>query len=427
MMQKFLRTLFIMAVCALMMGVSAYATDYTEEGTYRWEIKDDLYYAYDAVTGELIRNCKVGKSYVNKKGTRYLNQFKKGVYYDGEGLADRHFKGGWIEVDEKFYYFRNKKKLKGYRKISGKNYYFSDEGERLSGIYSVKGKYLFFKPNGVQFKKSGWKTVSGKRYFVADGEIKEGFFTVNSKKYYQTVLDGILTGEQKIGEETYLFNEDGTIDESSTLNKDGSGVLGNESDILFFTKFESGSVGYAQTGGDNGKACGKYQFDYRYSLIPLLKYCYKADPVFFKEFKPFLKISPGSASLINNSKLYKAWADIYKEDPDKFSSMQDKYAIEAYYKPCENYLSAKGIKLSTRPYVIRGAVFSYAIQEGTVTAALGVIASGAKKAASDKEFLEKLYDYRWKDPKGWGRNSIFRYRYTQEKALALSLLPAASA
>ena len=51
--------------------------------------------------------------------------------------------------------------------------------------------------------------------------------------------------------------------------------------------------------------------------------------------------------------------------------MQDKYAIEAYYKPCENYLSAKGIKLSTRPYVIRGAVFSYAIQEGTVTAALG--------------------------------------------------------
>ena len=77
--------------------------------------------------------------------------------------------------------------------------------------------------------------------------------------------------------------------------------------------------------------------------------------------------------------------------------------------------------------MIRGAVFSYAIQEGTVTAALGVIASGAKKAASDKEFLEKLYDYRWKDPKGWGRNSIFRYRYTQEKALALSLLPAASA
>ena len=47
---------------------------------------------------------------------------------------------------------------------------------------------------------------------------------------------------------------------------------GTPDDMLFFTLYESGIEGYGQVGGDNGNACGKYQFDRRYSLIPLVKY-----------------------------------------------------------------------------------------------------------------------------------------------------------
>ena len=107
--------------------------------------------------------------------------------------------------------------------------------------------------------------------------------------------------------------------------------------------------------------------------------------------------------------------------------MQDRYAQEAYYKKAENLLAAKGINLSTRPYVIRGAVFSYAIQEGASVAADAVIAAGIDNTTSNKEFLEKLYDYRWKDPRGWDKKPAFTYRYSQEKALALSVLQAAGA
>jgi hypothetical protein len=90
-------------------------------------------------------------------------------------------------------------------------------------------------------------------------------------------------------------------------------------------------------------------------------------------------------------------------------------------------LAEKGIHLEARPYVIRGAVFSYAIQEGTSVAAQAVVAAGLNDSVTNLEFLEKLYDYRWKDPRGWNQKAGFTYRYTEEKRLAISLLPATDA
>lgn len=426
--KRFLQTMFFMIMLTFLFGMTTWATDYTEQGTYRWEIKDGLYYAFDAFTGELLTNCKVGKYYVDDNGTRYLNQFVKGVYYNAVGKQRKKFKGGWIKTGGQVYYFKNKKKLTGYQKINGKYYYFAETGERQSGILFVEGHYRYFNGKGRQVIKKGWKKIQGMKFYMTKkGYIKEGFFKVSKKQYYQTVLTGIVTGEQIIEGQVYYFKESGVYDEEATMRIRENGVLGNEADILFFTKFESGNAGYAQTGGDSGKACGKYQFDYRYALIPFLKYCYAANPIFFAEFEPFLNINAGSKSLINNEKLYKAWTNCYNTDPTYFSSMQDNYALEAYYKPAENYLMSKNINLQLRPYVIRGAVFSYAIQEGSLVAALGVIASGVSNTTSNREFLEKVYDYRWKDPKGWNSNPVFLYRYTQEKALALQILDAAIA
>ena len=418
-----LRTILLMVFSALLLSMSVFAKDYTKKGTYEWILRDGLYYAIDAQTGDLIRNCKVGKCYVDKNGTRILNQFVKGTYYNTAGFARPKFKGGWIKSGENIYYFANKKMATGYRKIKGKYYYFSSTGIRLSGLFFVDGKYRFFKANGVQVTSKGWRTINGKKYFLSKGGIiAEGFFTVDKKKYYQQIVSGIVTGEQVIDGKKYYFGSDGVYDEEMTKRIREKGSLGNEADMLFFTKFESGSVGYAQTGGDSGKACGKYQFDYRYALIPFLQYCYREDPAFFEGFKPFLGIKPGDSSLVGNKKLFSAWKDCYDADPSKFSAMQDKYAQEAYYKKAETILAEKGVHLSTRPYVIRGAVFSYSIQEGAQVAADAVIAAGISDTTTNQDFLEKLYDYRWKDPRGWNKRSVFIYRYTQEKELALSVL-----
>ena len=421
-MKKFIKVTLIMAVMMFVFASSAYAKNYTKEGTFVWKTADGLFYAYDALTGELIRNQKVGRCYVNENGTRYLNCFVDGVYYNASGMARKKFTSGWVKTGGKFYYFKNQKKLTGYRKINGKRYYFDQDGVRLSGLFKVKGKYRFFKKNGVQAGQ-GWRKIDDKKYYInKSGDIKEGFFKVNKKKYYQTILTGIYTGQHEINGKLYYFKANGVYSASLTSKMRDNNNLGVRSDILFFTKFESGSAGYAQTGGDNGKACGKYQFDYRYSLVPFLKYCYQANNTFFKGFKPFISISPGSSSLINNSKLYKAWAACYKADAQYFSSMQDNFAIESYYTPCEKALASRGINLSLRAYACRGAVFSYSIQHGQNTAINAVVSAGLTDSVSDENFIKKLYTYRWKDSKGWAQRSVFYPRYTQEKALALQTL-----
>ena len=424
-MKKTVRALLLMCVFACLFAVSAQAKDYSANGSFYWVEKEGTFYAYDAETNALITDQKVGRYFAQSDGSRLINGFARGVYYNGKGKAKPKFKGGWIKVGGSTYYFKKQKKLTGYRKIGGKRYYFSPMGQRLTGIYFAKGHYRYFKSNGVMVTKKGWKKISGKRYYLKkSGYIEEGFFKVGKKKYYQTVIDGLYTGMKEIDGIKYYFDSNGVYDEKMTakIRSGSTGGLGDPSDILFFTKFESGNAGYAQVGGDSGHACGKYQFDYRYSLVPFLNYCYDANPTFFEGFKPFIGISKGSSSLVNNRKLYTAWTNCYNEDPAYFSSMQDNYAIEAYYKPAENYLSARGIHLNLRTYVVRGAVFSYAIQEGSTVAAQGVIAAGLKDSTSEYDFLTKLYDYRWKDPRGWGRLSKFMYRYTNEKNLALSYL-----
>ena len=421
--RRIIRTAVFLMAAVLMLSINASAADYTKKGTYKWVEKGGLSYAYDAVTGELITNSKVGKCYVDQNGTKCLNQFVNGVYYNPKGQARKKFKGGWYSFEGKHYYFYNQKMATGYKKINRKYYYFSDEGVRLSGLFFVEGEYRYFKKNGVQYMKKGWKEIDGKRYYLSKkGVIKEGFFQVDKNKYYQNAVSGIVTGEQEINGKKYYFRSDGVYDQEKTQRMQEKGALGQESDILFFTKFESGNVGYAQTGGDNGKACGKYQFDYRYALIPFLNYSYSEDPVFCKGFKPFLSIPAGSSRLIWNQKLYDAWKACYDADPEKFSALQDQYAMKAYYEPSEKYLADRGIHLASRPFAIRGAVFSYSIQEGSLVAAQAVIAAGVNDSTPNREFLEKLYDYRWKDPRGWNRNPIFRYRYTQERALALKTL-----
>ncbi len=422
-MKRVFKTTLILASLLFLFSFSAYAADYTKEGTFVWKQSGGLFYAYDAVTGTLIRNQKVGNSYVNENGTRYLNCFVDGMYYNGYGIAKRKFTGGWVKTVGKFYYFKKQVKLTGYRKINGKRYYFDKDGARLSGLYNVKGKYRFFKKNGQQITTARWKTVNGKRYRIGSkGTIKEGFVKVSGKKYYQTILTGLYTGEHEINGEKYYFSSSGALDTSMTNKLRGTTAkLGKPSDILFFTTFESGKDAYAQTWGDSGRAYGKYQFDYRYSLVPLLKYCYSANKTFFKPFKPFINISPGSSKLVYNKDLQSAWKKVYKADPDYFASMQDKFAEDQYYKPCEDALAARGIHLNLRSYICRGAVFSYSIQHGQNTAVNAVVGAGLKDSVSDLDFIKKLYDYRWKDSKGWAKVSVFNYRYTQEKSLAVRL------
>lgn len=342
-------------------------------------------------------------------------------YYFSKSKNGAMLRNGLFKMGKNYFYFeKNGRAYHGWKEINGKTYYFNYRGKRVTGLKEISGSTYYFNTKGVQ--QTGWRTINGKRYYFdkESGKMVTGFVTINNKNYFFND-DGTLlkNGTISVDGTTYTVNSRGvcTAVQMADDNDGMASSRGNSSDILFFTQYESGADAYRQTGGDNGNACGKYQFDYRYSLLPFVKYCYEKDPVTFAAFKPYARLSLTKKSrLQGNTKFYKAWQKIYDTYPETFIKYQDDYAKMEYYDATERYLLNYGIDIRERPYVVQGAVFSYSIQHGQLTAAQAVVAAGINNSTSDEDFLKKLYRYRIK------KFPTYTSRYTSERQYALNIL-----
>lgn len=443
-----------------------------------WKKKDGKFYYYDS-KGKILTNQKIREYYVGKDGVRYVNRWKGNDFYGEDGKKIPNFKGGWYTIGGKRYYYTARgKKVTGWLRFRGKKYFLDAQGVMLKGWQKLDGHYYYFsagkKNYGAALK--GWQNIGKKRFYLAEknGRLQLGWFQVKSKRYYATTGEGVYTGLRDIDGQTYLFSNKGVMQKGWCTYRDnkyyctrntgaiarGLGSIGGKlyyfdqfgimqkdmvitvndvsysinssgictkiatnantpEDMLFFTLYESGMDGYGQVGGDNGNACGKYQFDRRYSLIPLVKFCYESDPVVFAAFEPYASWSNTSKyqeKLKSNKKFYAAWTSIYEKYPYVFKNYQDAFAMREYYEPTAQQLKAWGINMDIRPYVVRGAVFSYSIQHGAYSAAMAVRDAKIKNATTNEEFLKKLYNYRI------GQHPTYRSRYTRELSDALSRL-----
>ena len=444
-----------------------------------WQLENGQYYHYNSA-GMLSTNKKIGQYYVGKNGARYINRWKGKNFYGEDGKRIPNFKGGWQTIEGKRYYYTPEgKKVTGWLKLKGKKYYLDENGVMLLKWKVINGNYYYFSTGRKQYGAAlkGWQKLNRKRFYLSEknGKLKLGWFSVGNKKYYATTGEGVYTGIRDIDGQSYLFNspsgallkgwrtyqgnkyyctrktgalakgmgsiggrlyyfdEAGVMQKSKVVTVDNvaysinaNGICtkiasssGTPDDMLFFTLYESGIEGYGQVGGDNGNACGKYQFDRRYSLIPLVKYCYGKDPVVFKAFEPYAKWSNTSkyqTKLLNNQQFYKAWTSIYETYPFVFKNYQDAFAMQEYYSPVERQLQAWGIDISNRPYVVRGTVFSYSIQHGAGTAAMAVRDAKIKNTTTNEDFIKKLYKYRI------SKFPTYKSRYTREMNDALGRL-----
>lgn len=223
-----------------------------------------------------------------------------------------------------------------------------------------------------------------------------------------------------------IKNSVGSIGVSKTIVSAGSSSGGEsfgQGGILFFTQYESGDAGYAQTGGDNGNAYGKYQFDYRYSLYDMIKYAYQKNPTIFSDFAQFMVYGSRSnfttwyeSDKSNNCrKVSQAWSNCYNRSPQTFKQYQDEYAYNAYYVPARDGLLSKGININNRSDIAKGSVFSYSIQHGSGTA-VSHISSVVNNTMSDRDFVTAVYDKRISS------YPAYSTRYNSEKLQALTLL-----
>lgn len=415
-----------------------------------WVKENGKWYFYRA-TG------KIAKGWVAYRHKWYYTDKRTGERITGwymVGGKMRYFRkaGGYLirnglwRLDGKLYYFLQGTKraedgillCNDWQTVNGRDYYFGDDGAAISGFHTLDGTTYYFRAKYC-FKAKGWLTIRKKRYHFNTSDLNRpvgamdtGLVTIDGSQYFFNDDGSQITDDFDANGKHYSFDANGrctvtditsTEDPSISNNGSGSGSGdGLSEDFLFFTVYESGSsadfyAGYNQTGGDNGNACGKYQFDYRYSLLPFVRdFCYRKDPVFFKEFAPFAALSNLQKSkLRGNKEFYEAWHTIFNKNKVKFANYQDAYAKQEYYDLTEYYLK-NTVNLKNRPDVIKGAIFSYSIQHGQLTAANAVIAAKITDATSDEEFLTKLYNYRIR------KFPAYASRYRSEKSEALSRL-----
>lgn len=168
-----------------------------------------------------------------------------------------------------------------------------------------------------------------------------------------------------------------------------------------WVKRESGSAGFRQTNGDRGHAYGKYQFDYRYALVPFLQDCVSYNPERYAGLQTWAKMKQSDARLVNNAFLAEQWLFYCDHYPEEFEMLQDRYAYMWYYLPVKRILYEKtGINLDDRPPAVKGTLFSMSIRSGAQSAAAAVSKCGPK--TSDKDLLHAAYaSYGMQDAGRW--------------------------
>lgn len=160
-----------------------------------------------------------------------------------------------------------------------------------------------------------------------------------------------------------------------------------------WTIFESGNAGYAQVGGDGGKAYGRYQMDYRYCLPDFLNYAVAADPVKYSMLTKFTEYSAGDEKLKKGQGLELAWMKAYQADPEGFSDLQDQFMYENYYLPGKAALKRKGIDLDEiGDPVLNGTVYSLSVRDGADEDGVRAAWQSLSPELTIQQWLAKIYE-----------------------------------
>ena len=201
----------------------------------------------------------------------------------------------------------------------------------------------------------------------------------------------------------------------TVFNKNGKAVYTKEevsdsekTDKIWmgWTKRETGSAGLRCIHGDNGKAYG-LQFDYRYGLIPFLKYCVAYNTERYAGFKPYIALGSGNSGLIYNQGLGKLWQKLYDSYTEEFKQLQYTCAYQQYYLPAKKYvLKNYGLDMDKCHPAVKGTLWSMSFRSGTQTGAQKFAGCAGK---SDEAILNTVYPKygnndggRWTRAGQWG-------------------------
>ena len=201
----------------------------------------------DGISGEGIDtiSCEGNYDNVGAHGL-YVMAWNEGDYIltiktcDGSNISkDVHVRVvseyGWFtdEQGNSFHYSEKDDKSweydTGWTEINGQLHYFDENGhfveDVVDGFATINGKTYYCKE---RTKIKGWKQISGKWFFFnASGEMRTGWVKNGAKWYYMSSTGTMQTGWQKINKKWYYFKSSGEMAANEWckgywLNKDGT-------------------------------------------------------------------------------------------------------------------------------------------------------------------------------------------------------------
>lgn len=94
---------------------------------------------------------------------------------------------------------------------NGKTYYYDENDEKVTGLKEIDGETYYFDRKGVM--QTGWQTILRKYkcYFRKDGTMVKGKAKIGKKSYYFNEKGYMQTGNVIIGNEIYLYGDDGAL------------------------------------------------------------------------------------------------------------------------------------------------------------------------------------------------------------------------
>lgn len=158
-----------------------------------------------------------GRKYYYKSGRKvrgYQKIGKNGYYFDLNTGA--MLKKKWRRINNRYYYFMANGRMARKRWI--KNTYYVDRHGKM-----VKNRWIgkhFVGENGKRIPnfKGGWKKISGRwYYYTRKGKKRTGWITYKGKRYYLNKNGVRVTSKQKINNKTYHFTSGGALQSSGWI------------------------------------------------------------------------------------------------------------------------------------------------------------------------------------------------------------------
>lgn len=164
----------------------------------KWKLINNKYY-YFLSSGRMAVKQWIGSNYyVNSKGVRVKNKWVGKKFLGENGKWIRNFKGGWQQIDGKWYYYTAKgKKKTGWIIYKGNRYYLDSNGVRLTKMQTINQNTYYFTKKGVM-KNSSWIKSGSWYYYANSNGILDTRERINAKTLSSSTLIEYNSGTIKV-------------------------------------------------------------------------------------------------------------------------------------------------------------------------------------------------------------------------------------